>query len=377
MIRAKPRHARQSSLDASKLIEAATDAPSAIDAWLNVLMRLMRLPEAQRRAIRDELQEHLCERVRDLTLQGSPERESARLAIEELGETVQLARRFEAANRPPIRRLLMNLSLLGIGAAAIVASAIAFRGESPQPHAIAFQQPSDSEQIAIEESIRQQLIDLTPAMPDELMQQISEQTLRERKIDLSYLIRKTELEEAGIDPTVQLELELRQVPLQQALDLVVAELSSQGQPVGWRASDHVIEIGPQSIFDRRELLLVVYDISKILKSISATYNCAARETANDLAKLIYELVEPTSWRDNGGDLAHLQVLGGRMFVQAPKRIHAQVEWILDQLRQEADEQFRTSGRELPGVDLAIMGRYEEAISRQAQQPGEVHVPGTR
>ena len=95
---------------------AATAAAMAIDGWLNMLARLLRLPAAEQQAIRDELAEHLHERMRDLMLGGATEQEALRTSISELGEAADLAQRFRAARRYRIRRTAMHASLVVLGA---------------------------------------------------------------------------------------------------------------------------------------------------------------------------------------------------------------------------------------------------------------------
>ncbi len=90
-----------------------------LETFLAVLAPMLRLPEAQRDAIRSELHAHLVERVRDLMITGRGEDAAVRTAIEELGETAELAQRLGAAHRFPRRRLAMNLSLIGLGLGAL------------------------------------------------------------------------------------------------------------------------------------------------------------------------------------------------------------------------------------------------------------------
>ncbi len=96
-----------------------------LETFLAVLAWRLRLPEAQRDAIRSELHAHIVERARDLMIVGHGEDTAVRTAIEELGETAELARRLAAAHRFPRRRLAMNLSLVGLGLGALGLGAVA------------------------------------------------------------------------------------------------------------------------------------------------------------------------------------------------------------------------------------------------------------
>jgi hypothetical protein len=117
------------------------------------------------------------------------------------------------------------------------------------------------------------------------------------------------------------------------LDRIAAEISRHAVPYAWHADDRIIEIAPREVLDARDLVLVSYKISDVIRSVTA-YGRPYDNAVADVTSLLHELVEPTAWRENGGSLAQLRVVGGRMFVQAPKRMHTQIEWILEQLRQD-------------------------------------------
>ncbi|HYD01427.1 MAG TPA: permease prefix domain 1-containing protein, partial [Phycisphaerales bacterium] len=103
----------------------------AIDHWLGMFTRFLRLPVEQTRGIRDELDSHIRERVRDLMLAGLSEDEGVRRAIDELGEAAELAAHFHAAHRPN-RRFTMGIAAIGVAAGAAVISIVALT-QTPQP----------------------------------------------------------------------------------------------------------------------------------------------------------------------------------------------------------------------------------------------------
>jgi len=93
-----------------------------IDAWLDVLVRLLRVPRGEQRQIRDELEDHLRSRVHDLMIAGVEEHDAVRQAVTELGETAELAHRFTAARRGQKRRLAMQITALTTAGAALALS---------------------------------------------------------------------------------------------------------------------------------------------------------------------------------------------------------------------------------------------------------------
>lgn len=358
----QPRNSvHDTSPDEVEALLAATTSPSdppdaftAIDAWLNVLTRLVHLPDGQRSAIRSELAEHLRERTRDLMLSGRTETESVRLAIEELGETVQLARSFEAANRPHTRRWLMYASMLGFGTAVVVTGAVVLTPDQ-QPHLLATvftEQEARSTDAA--RNLAEKQVDVSSDLPLlEVARVISEVAGRE------LVLSRAEFQERGIDVNDHfLELELRGVPINLALDRVVGELSRKSVPIAWHADDRIIEIAPKEVLDAREVTLVSYNIGDIIRSVTS-YGRPYDHAIADVTSLLHELVEPQSWRENGGALAQLRVVGGLMFVQAPKPMHIQIEWILEQLRKDGGK---------PGTQLQQLPAPE---ARSRLQPGDV------
>jgi len=108
--------------------EGRSVAPSSGDrdqiaSWLRVFGLTLGLPEAERRAIVDELDDHLRTRVNDLLILGREEHEAVREAIAELGETAELAGRFRRARHTARRRHIMSWTAMGMAGVAVGISA--------------------------------------------------------------------------------------------------------------------------------------------------------------------------------------------------------------------------------------------------------------
>ena len=84
---------------------AGEERADAIGVWLDLLVKLLRLPARECEAIRDELESHLRERVRDLVVAGTTEDDAVRVAVGELGDAASLAARYREARAYPRRRL--------------------------------------------------------------------------------------------------------------------------------------------------------------------------------------------------------------------------------------------------------------------------------
>lgn len=254
----------------------------------------------------------------------------------------------------------MNLTLIGIAGRAIIASAITLTPKSPSSPAVVFQEQDEVVRTALEK-----LTDLrvSTAITDVYLDDAVKAMTQD--LPVSVLVRKKELE--AIDALgLALTYEFKSTPLPKALDVIVEELSSDGPTVAWRITDeNTIEIGVKSELDRRDITLVSYDIRGIITSICDSFERPYENAVADVTDLLYHMVDPVAWRENGGDLANLQVVGGRMFVQAPKRMHKQIEWILQQLRDEPGTSDQSRGKDnVPMVgDLPIITELSKSTAR--------------
>ena len=52
----------------------------------------------------------------------------------------------------------------------------------------------------------------------------------------------------------------------------------------------------------------------------------------ELVGVITSLVEPDRWHCNGGVVAQVLVVNGKMFIEAPPRMHRRTAWILHELQ---------------------------------------------
>lgn len=113
----------------------APNRRDAADAWLDRVTAMLRVPMAEREAIRAELNEHLRERIRDLMLSGAAEGAATSQAISELGDAAMLARRYQEAIEPSSRRSLMHVGIATAATAALVFSGAALfqGGAAPTP----------------------------------------------------------------------------------------------------------------------------------------------------------------------------------------------------------------------------------------------------
>ena len=352
-------------------LAALPDAESAIDAWLNVVSRLMHLPEKTRREICSELREHLRERVRDLLLGGSDERAAVRTAIEELGETAQLARRFEAADRPPGRRLLMHAILTLVGGGALAAGIMTFT-------------PNNGENLSVARFGEATVVQETPkSMADARLTLVGDASMREAvesaatQTKMGLMADWGTMEEAGIDLASPMGLSFKELAAPRALSLIAQTAGNGMTALDWRVREgDVLEFGLRHDLDAREIELVTYDITATINLIAGTFTDSKEKAAEQITSLLTELASPDYWRENGGDLAQLKLVGGRLFVEAPNRTHTKVKWILDQLpRMPGGDEKADATSGYHGVpllkDIPILGeQFRNEGVRRILNPGD-------
>ncbi|MEE8458549.1 MAG: permease prefix domain 1-containing protein, partial [Phycisphaerales bacterium] len=298
----------------------------SIESWLAVFGRLLQMPDETRQAIRDELDQHLHERVRDLVLTGKNESDALRIAIEELGSAAELARRFQTASRPNPWRLIMYITVIGISAASLVTAGMLVSSPVRSPAAVYYSPP-----VGADERLELADVPISVAFEETPLDQVFDYFAKVVESDL--IAYWCVLEECGIsrEKPVTIRLE-RKRPLSQVIALVLESAAEPGWPaIDWRYGDGLMEFSTRDYFDRREVRLATFDVAGILDDLEHQYRIHREASTEKLCDLIYEYVAPEAWASNGGSVAHLTVVGTTMLIRAPQRFHAEVEWILAQL----------------------------------------------
>lgn len=310
-----------------------------IAAWLDVLARLLRLPEAERAGIREELDTHLRDRTRDLMVTGLAEAEASARAISELGDTAVLAQRFNRAGRPPIRRKLMNLGMLAVTGAALVTGTLALSGPRDDRIAVAVFDPAITREA---EQAADGRFDLPPnASWGQLFDAAG------RAANLPVLVNWNALAsidgEQSINQNARTPISGAQLTLPEAVTLINEHYALPGNGLDYRAADGKLTFSTIDYFDRRETVLATYDLTGIVEARLHDADPTARQlitqqVAEEVAHLITELVHPEQWQDNGGDRAKLAIFGTKLFITAPKRFHPKIRWVLSELPTTAENQ---------------------------------------
>lgn len=382
---------------------APRESRDAIDSWLAVLVSLLDLPDDECRGVRDELESHLRERVRDLTLAGESDSDATRHAIAELGDAASLARRFQQAIGPSKRRLIMNVAAISLAGAAIFFSGVAvYSNRTPacppdQPGTpgadgtaavaalLANPETDPQAKAAVQyllEAASQGTFQIEGRLPREGVT-----LLRHNLIPLSShgamhgamesffsAGSATEVPSAIFEPEgdetaerlasldlkfsgtvtwreyferVAKALELRGVPQwdlfakanimpnsdinvgPEATALEVLGRSAPDNPVAARIIGDKIVFAPEAELDRQDQTLAVYDIASLIYRRKATDPKA--DAAEEIEQLLANLVYPEHWLNNGGERAKVTKFDTKLFIQAPRRFHAKIRWVMEQV----------------------------------------------
>jgi hypothetical protein len=337
------------------------EAPPTVDAWLDVFGRLLRVPGAQKDAIREELRSHLTDRVRDLMLSGVERERAMQTAVSELGEAAELAERFHHANRFPRRRLIMNGAIIGLGTAAILAAAaFVTTGNSETVEPALFNAPEQRAEAI--DTLKSVTVRVTPDMsPRQIFGVIGDTE------QLAVSVNWSRLEEFGVPIDESLGLNGEKLSVHHILGEFTRRFDAWGE-IDWRLDGRMLTIDQKYAFDLRERILASYDIDPILDVMHHRYDIGYDEANEQIASVVQELVEPEQWQANGGELAQLRVVSGRMFVQAPLRMHEKVTWILGELSKNgpmADEPQARGRTPEPSV-MPVPSPEERAQHKQQQ-----------
>ena len=185
----------------------------------------------------------------------------------------------------------------------------------------------------------------------------------------NIIVYWNDLAAAGVHRDAPVKLHLWDVTLDGALGAVLAV--SGGSPPGMRAvQDGMIVIAaPERLRDGSNAVHV-YDVRDLVESYreeshpslqsvqsrgpqTAQRADAAgdvptfQETMDNITRLIEDLVDTDSWKDNGGSIGTIRELGGRLVIGQTPAAHRQIAALLDTLR---------AGGSKEGTDLSRFAR---------------------
>ncbi len=313
-------HKPTDSEDAASL-EPSTD--SILQIWLNAAVAA--LPTSHRDAIQSEIEDHITERVRELTVAGENEHHALARALQEFGNPAVFTRNLARARRAPFRRHAMNSAIIAASGIALITSLVAVTQPATTRHVA-------TEAYAPAPKVNARLSEESSSTKGPMPLSLSE-ALRYIAAcsGLELVMRTAPLSEQGIDQTESLNLSLSATSVADAFEEIHDARGLTRSELDYRVHDGQLEVATRDYFDTRETRLVSIDAGEFLAG-------ASREERMKLQDLITELVEPEGWANNGGTTARMSIVGGTIFVKAPPRYVEQIQWIVAKLntQQPAD-----------------------------------------
>lgn len=315
---------RRVPTDSPELRLAGTGPDAAdndtVGRWFEVLERLLRLPSRESAAIREELESHVRERVRDLVMTGTDETEAVQRAISELGDAAVVAQRYREARSYPKRRMAMNLAVFAAAGFAAVVGVITISQPADNVRISVFTPPAHT--TGEHESLSRKItVDYTDVELFQVMDHVS--TSIGMPINVMW---KSLVANEGVEMQEQVSLKGSFADFPAFLTALGEQLVMAPEWLDFRVVDGVVKVATQEYFDRGEMTLASYELKD--------------GNAELTAHVIQQFVHPEGWMDNGGNVARIQLVGNnKMFVRAPKRYHAELRWFIDELsvKPKADE----------------------------------------
>ncbi|HED54674.1 MAG TPA: hypothetical protein ENJ00_10810 [Phycisphaerales bacterium] len=346
--------------------------PSArdpISQWLDVFTRLLGLPDVERQRIRDELEDHLRNRVDDLMILGMPEVEAVCKAVAELGETADLAKRFKAAHHSPNRRFLMPTVLTAVAGTALAISVFNLGSSGIPPgsnqQAIAALQAQPEAEHGSPEDHRLDF-DIPAGTLGEAFERLAESA------DVQMFVHWDSFADWGITPDTEIPIipakGLEMVKVKQFLDSVLG--LEEPYRIAGRFEDGLVEIATQDYFDRRDSVTAYYDLSDL---VPADHPLEYTDEGETIRRVITETIEPEIWaspsgssrRAGPGGYGRIAIIGSQMTIKAPERIQRQVTEFIEKLKQAQRQLDRASEYEAQQAREALEAERVAELERLA------------
>ena len=146
----------------------------------------------------------------------------------------------------------------------------------------------------------------------------------------NVFVEWTALEAAGVDRSSPVTVRVKNVKFSQALDMVLKS-GGKGVPLGYGLKGGVLRISTREDLDR-ETEIRAYDVRDIVP---------AEMEMKELATLISDSVDPSSWRDSGGTVGALHTSKHKLIVTTTEPNHRQIRSILQMLRDDSEHGPKT------------------------------------
>lgn len=319
-----------------------TPTKDGVSAWLDVLEPMLRVPAAQKRELRDELESHLRDRVNDLIVSGKDEASAVSAAIAELGDAAELAARYQRAHQGFFGRNAMHM-LIGLAAgSAVLLGSLAVRPTTPPGTGTAFvaSAPADPAELA---ALRLSVVHDTTW--EAFFADVGARAKMPVVVSWHRLLALTN--DGNFTPGDPVGRSFDQLNFAEALAFLNDSLN-QGREDGiaYRVRDGRLFISSVEDFDEQEATLTTFSLTPLIESVRAAGidPMGARQYVEErVMRLVTGMVSPELWEETGGTRARCRVFEGKLFVHAPARLQERIRWVLSEAESAAAEGARSAG----------------------------------
>jgi len=131
------------------------------------------------------------------------------------------------------------------------------------------------------------------------------------------------IDRAGIDPRTKLNMHLRDISMEKALNLVLNDSGNSEGELAWGLDSGVIEISTAEMLGNVTCIRIL-DVRDLLDG-------RGLDQAKELVDLVVETISPAEWVQNGGK-GTIRYFNGELIITTNPNVQQAVENLLDGLR---------------------------------------------
>jgi hypothetical protein len=308
-----------------------TQGCPSITAWLESVRESLAGSRVEADSILNELEEHVISRSRDLMLEGLSSANAESQAIAEFGTIADLATRFHAVRTRHRRRIIVNTAAITLATAVVLTGISAFTPRFAPVPTSTFEtvQPESAPQLSTAR------ISSTPETPwADFFESAGKAANMPVFVDWPSIRAVTQGGGVLIDIDNPTALSFPSFTINRALQFANHHYNLFDNVIDYRVLDGTLVFSTTRTFDSHEIELTTYDMTPIIEERRAASadEIVPAEVVGEIKALILDLVFPEQWTDNGGDLARATVYGTKLFIQAPRRVHPKIQWVINEAR---------------------------------------------
>lgn len=147
----------------------------------------------------------------------------------------------------------------------------------------------------------------------------------------NIVVEWKQLEAAGVEPTAPVRVRLWDVTLDKALRIVLDDVD---QNLGFQEQGGIITISTRERLASKTVIQI-YDIRPLVDAMAG--RVAPNETMthadiiDSVIKLIEDIIDPDTWKDNGGSVGSIYAVPGLLVVQQTPSVQRKVQDLLEDI----------------------------------------------